>query len=409
MRRTILYLASLLVVLCVSGGAAHPSALESRGVGAESCGAGKDLVVQALEHLQADSGQDQLSDASRLLKTATETCSELGEAWYYRSLVEQKLGHATSANFALEKAKMFPSEAMAENLNPFVLSTPPPQTAPLGKVQGKWALIVGISKFADKNIPGLNYTTDDARSFRDMIANPKYGGFQSDHIHMLTDEQATMRNIRVELNWLARSAAPDDLALVYVATHGSARDMDTGGVSYIITHDTEIGPKDDPDTLYATALPMVELSNAVATRFRARRAAIFIDTCYSGEAAGGPKMLAPGIPTAGVSKASLEHISQGSGRIIFAASTGDETSMESDQLRHGYFTYYLVDAVHQLGGNAPLSAVYSYVRQHVSDRVAADFKAYHEHQTPVMSRSSDNTDFALLAGETPKAPAAGLP
>ena len=59
-----------------------------------------------------------------------------------------------------------------------------------------------------------------------------------------------------------------------------------GGVNYIVTYDTEIKNADTPDedALYATALPMVELANAVATRMKALRTAVILDTCYSGGA-----------------------------------------------------------------------------------------------------------------------------
>ena len=44
------------------------------------CGAGVDLVVQALEKVKADSKPAQLEDANQLLKRATELCAELGDA-----------------------------------------------------------------------------------------------------------------------------------------------------------------------------------------------------------------------------------------------------------------------------------------------------------------------------------------
>lgn len=75
--------------------------------GQARCGAGKDLVVQALERVQADSGTARLEDANQLLKRAIELCSDLGEAWYYRSLVEGKLGHAQLASYALRQAHYF--------------------------------------------------------------------------------------------------------------------------------------------------------------------------------------------------------------------------------------------------------------------------------------------------------------
>jgi uncharacterized caspase-like protein len=375
------------------------------------CGAGVDLVVQALEKVKADSKPEQLEDANQLLKRATELCAELGDAWYYRSLVERQLGHVPQADFAMRKAKMFPSEASADQLDPFVLSTPRSRavSGPSNNTPGtpggggeKWALIIGIGTFQDHHIEPLQYTVNDAKSFADVLLDPKYGHFKTENVHTLTNDQATTKNIKVQLNWLARSAAPDDLVVVYVATHGSSREVDTVGVNYVITHDTDVGDngdKIDPDTLYATALPMVDIANAIATRVKATRAAIFLDTCYSGNAAvKGSKMIAPGVASASLTQKTLDHIKQGSGRIIFAASGTEEESLESDSLKHGFFTYFLVQAFHEQTGSAPLSRIFDYTQQHVSERVATEFRQYHLKQTPVMSRSEDDTDFALNPG-----------
>lgn len=374
--------------------------------GQARCGAGKDLVVQALERVQADSGTEQLQDADQLLKRAIELCSDLGEAWYYRSLVEAKLGHTQLASYSMRQAQLFPSDALADRLDPFVLSTPrargletpapgqPPK--PSGAPPQKWALVIGIAAFQDKVIPPLNYTASDARSFADVLLSPQYGHFKSDNVHVLLNEQATTRHIKEQLNWLARMASPDDLVVVYVAAHGSPREVDTAGVSYIITTDTDIGTdvnNPDVDSLYATALPMIDLANAVATRVRAQRTAIFLDTCYSGNAAQPQnKLMVPGIATGAIAPATLDHIRQGSGRIIFTASGVNEESLESDAIKHGYFTYYLVQALEQENGGIPLSQAFAYVQQHVHARAESEA---HAEQNPVLSRSQDNTDFSL--------------
>jgi uncharacterized caspase-like protein len=377
-----------------------------------------DLVVQALEKMRADSRPDELEDADQLLKRAAELCAELGDAWYYRSLVERKLGRAKLADFAMTQALKFPSDASVEQANPFVLSTPPPGsravTGPAGAKPGApanagppgqhWALIVGIGNFTDPKIPTLQYTVSDAQSFQDVLLDPKIGNFSPDHVRSLFDDQATTVNIKMALNWLARSAGPDDVVVVYMATHGSSRDLDTAGVNYILTHDTVVGPSLDPDELYATALPMVDIANAIATRVKAGRAAIFLDTCFSGNAAvQNAKLIAPGIKNAAPSKQMLDHIKQGSGRMVFAASGTEQESLESDTLKHGFFTYYLVQALRQEGGSAPLSKIFDYTQQHVIQTVSTEFKQFNLQQNPVMSRSEDNTDFAL----SPAAAAAG--
>ena len=377
--------------------------------GQARCGAGKDLVVQALERVQADSGPAQLADANQLLKRAIELCSDLGEAWYYRSLVEGKLGHAQLASYAMRQAQLFPSDALSERLDPFVLSTPrgrglettpsPGQPSkPSGGPAQKWALVIGIASFEDKVIPPLSYTASDAKSFAEVLLSPQYGHFKQENVHVLLNDQATTRHIKEQLNWLARSAAPDDLVVVYIAAHGSPREVDTAGVSYIITHDTDIGTdpnNPDVDSLYATALPMVDVANAVATRVRAERTAIFLDTCFSGNAAqADKKLIAPGIATGSVAPATLDHIKQGSGRIIFTASGVNEESLESDSIKHGYFTYYLVQALEQQNGAIPLTQAFAFVQQHVRSRAQTEA---HAEQNPVLSRSEDNTDFSLGA------------
>jgi uncharacterized caspase-like protein len=405
--------ASLLVCLVLSGAvAAHADD--------DRCGAGKDLVVQALERVTPASSDDAFGDSLQLLKHAVQMCGELGDAWYYRSLVEQRLGHTGLAQYALAKAQEFGSEAQQQGLNPFVLATPPapgrrglpatspqppvlspPQPAAAGPVQQKWALVVGISHFNDRAVPALSFTTADAGAFADELKDASIGRFPADHVHMLTDDQATTRNIKEQLNWIARHAQTNDLVVIYVATHGSPRELDSaGGASYIITYDTEIKNVDTPDedALYATALPMVELANAVATRMKALRTVVVLDTCYSGGAVTNEsKKMGSGLGNVSASKAMLDRMSEGTGRIVLAASSAGEESLESPELHHGYFTYFLLQALKAGNGMTPLSQIYAQVSQQVEQKVKAD--GLHDQelldQHPVMSRSSDDADFAL--------------
>jgi hypothetical protein len=386
----------------------------------ERCGAGKDLVVQALERVTPQSDTRAFEDALQLLKHAVSECGELGDAWYYRSLVEQRLGHDALAKYALDKARFTGSEALQEGLNPLVLATPTrrglsaepeekstlaspaPPVQPPGPVQQKWALVVGIGRFIDRDIPRLNYTTADANAFAAQLKDPIVGRFPAANVHLLTDEQATTKKIKEELNWIARHAEPNDLVLIYVATHGTPRSVDSaGGANYLITYDTEVynSSSFDEDALYATAYPMVELSNAVATRVKALRTVVILDTCYSGGSVGNesPRMGA-GMANMGPSGQMLERMSQGTGRIVMAASRVDEESLESDELRHGYFTYYLLQALKNGKGAAPISRVFADAARQVSERVAA--RGLRQH--PVMNRSSEDADFAL--GVSPATP-----
>ncbi len=374
------------------------------------CGAGQDLVVQALERFTPQSPDGDFSDALQLLKHAVSVCPELGDAWYYRSLVEQRLGHAPLAKYALDKAHFYGSDALDDGLNPLILSTPASrgfsmeasapaaQAAPAapvkpGPVQQKWALVVGIGNFTDTQIPRLNYTTADANAFADALKDPNIGQFPADNVHVLTDDKATTKNIKEELNFIARHAQLNDLVVIYVATHGTPRTIDSaGGANYLVTYDTEAykAGSFDEDAMYATAYPMVDLANAVATRVKSLRTAVFLDTCYSGGSIAGG---APAAKLANVapSKEILTHMADGTGRIVMAASQVDQESLESSDLHHGYFTYYLLQALKNGKGATPLSQIYAAVAQQVSQSVSAKGA----HQDPVMNRSSADADFAL--------------
>lgn len=381
------------------------------------CGGGKDLVVQALERVTPTSSNDAYQDALELLKHAVSSCAELGDAWYYRSLVERRLGNTRLADFSLGMAKHVGSEAMDQSLNPFILATPiatraiaanapqqgeAPASAPAkaGPVQQKWALVVGIGQFEDPVIPALHYTTDDAKSFAAELVDPNIGRFPPDHVLLLTDSQATTVAIKEALNKIARLADYNDEVVIYVATHGSPRSMDVAGANYIVTYDTkfETDRQVDEDALYATALPMVQLANAVATRMKALRTVVILDTCFSGGAVGNEsKVMVSGIGNAAPSQQTLNRMAEGTGRIVLAAASEQEESLESPTLQHGYFTYFLLQALKKDNGLDPLTDIYAAVAQEVSQRVSHDAQLGHQSlaQHPVMSRSSNQADFAL--------------
>ncbi len=305
----------------------------------------------------------------------------------------------------MDKARFNGSEALDQSLNPLQIATPsargftaagaptPEPAVRPGPVQQKWALVVGIGSFTDSQIPRLNYTTADATAFAAALEDPAIGQFPAGNVHVLTDADATTKNIKEQLNWIARHADANDLVVIYVATHGTPRTVDTaGGANYLVTYDTEAysGGNFDEDSLYATAYPMVELANAVATRMKALRTVVVLDTCYSGGAAG-PGAPAEKLSNTAPSDAMLSHISMGTGRIVMAASQSNEESLESDKLRHGYFTYYLLQALKSGKGMTPLSQVYATVAQQVEQSVSAQGAQQH----PVLNRSSEDADFAL--------------
>src|ERR1700689_718858 len=77
----------------------------------QACAVSKDLVVRALEIVSATPDRDQLANGLLLLKQAEEACDENGDAWYYRSVFERKLGQG-NPQYSLRKARERNSTAL---------------------------------------------------------------------------------------------------------------------------------------------------------------------------------------------------------------------------------------------------------------------------------------------------------
>ncbi len=386
--------------VCTAAAVALASAAQAQ----QACAVSQDLVVRALELVSASPVRDDLANGLLLLKQAEEACDENGNAWYYRSLFERKLGQG-NPQYSLGKARERNSPALKSAEDPFTLATPargvqaaPREALAAGSpprmqhdirkpdVNQKWALVVGIAAFRNQRL-NLKYTRADAQAMADLLRDPVYGRFRSDHIRLIADADATTVNIRAGLNWLARSATEDDLAVIYIATHGTAREQDTAGVNYVVTHDTDVQTQDG---LFSTAIPMVEITTVVRTRIKALKVAVILDTCHSQ----GALAQTVTIPQS-ISVQTLDRIKEGTGRVILAASQTEESSYESAKLGHGLFTYYLLQGLRQQK-DAPIGTLYQYVQAQVTREASANGWKQH----PVFSASDELSMLVLGVAPT---------
>jgi hypothetical protein len=363
----------------------------------QGCAVSKDLVARALELVSAAPARDDLANGLLLLKQAEEACDENGDAWYYRSLFERKLG-AGNPQYSLGKARERNAAALRDAEDPFTLSTPARGVAVVAHdnpvpashatrdfhlpgVSQKWALVVGVGQFRNPRL-NLKYTRNDAQSVADLLRDPTYGRFRPDHVRMIADSEATAVNIRAGLNWLARSATEDDMAVIYIATHGTAREQDAAGASYVVAYDTDV---DSFDGLYSTGIPMVDITMAVRTRIKALKVAVILDTCHS-QGAFAQTVTVP----QSLSAQTLDRIKEGTGRVILAASRTEESSYELAKYDHGIFTYYLLQALRQQK-DTPLDKIYPWV----TAQVAKEAEANGWKQHPVFSASDEVSPVVL--------------
>ena len=130
------------------------------------------------------------------------------------------------------------------------------------------ALIVGINEY--RHWPRLEYAADDAR---EMAGRLKAHGFQ---ICLLTDDQATLKNMLAGLETIRRAVDENSRVVFYFAGHGRTEDLPGERErGYIVPVDA------DACNWQLTMLPMDRL-NRIIKQFEAKHILMAFDSCYSG-------------------------------------------------------------------------------------------------------------------------------
>jgi len=226
-----------------------------------------------------------------------------------------------------------------------------------------WAVVIGIDAYP--NIRQLGCAVNDARGFYRHLLH--HNRIPADNLTLLVNQEATLTAIRSALGThLKNKAGSEDMVVIYFAGHGAterdAMSPDGDGLEkYLLPYGA------NPEDLYASALPMREISH-IFNRIRSERLIFIVDSCYSG-ASGGRTVSLTEI-RATISDAFLDRVTGGKGRIILTASSANEVSCEKEELRHGVFTYFLLEGLRgkadaDQDGQITVDEAYAYVAQKV--------------------------------------------
>lgn len=263
----------------------------------------------------------------------------------------------------------------------------------------EYALIIGINHYKDdESIPKLKWAEEDASEFYSVLTNPLYCGIPLQNITLLLNERATRDNIIKGIGELRTHARINDTVFICFAGHGSSEwneergDQDDHLLKYLVPHDTQV------NNLDASAIDFKFLSERL-DRINAERMLILLDCCYSG-AAGGRTFLVPGSREVGplrVGPSFLQNIS-GVGRVVISACGSDELARELDELRHGIFSYYLIQGLkghadYRNDGVIDLNELWIYLSSETSNKSA-------QRQHPVMTGMIKGPPFILSRPRT---------
>lgn len=200
------------------------------------------------------------------------------------------------------------------------------------------AILIGIDGYRDPAFPDLEHAGHDAESFAEILSAERGGGF--DEVVLLTGEEETTRAAIVRALQEARSELRrEDELVVYFSGHGTRVPDGNRRVRFLLAGDSK------PGDLEGTALELAAIQEFFGLLSPARKLFV-VDACFHGDGKSvvrpdpldgavieGPDSLVPRATAMGPAEAHL-----------FATTSG-RPSLESDELEHGVYTYFLLEAL----------------------------------------------------------------
>lgn len=213
-----------------------------------------------------------------------------------------------------------------------------------------YALIIGIASYS--HIRKLPQTVvKDAQDVHDLLCSPAYGGYRSENVRLLVDEQATRDNIQKGFKWLAEKAKGKATAVIFFSGHGGQVTSGEHAGNYLLPYECR-----------ANNIPGTSISGSMLTgwlrQIEAHRLLVCFDSCFSG-GAGETKEIGDRQLDfkSGLSADYYEQLAKGKGRVIIASSRADETSLVLGGMTNSLFTHYLLEGLRGQAGSPELGYV----------------------------------------------------
>jgi uncharacterized caspase-like protein len=241
-----------------------------------------------------------------------------------------------------------------------------------------YVLAIGVSEYRQPDLR-LRFAAKDARDLAATFKAQTKILYRAVETKLLLDQQASKSNILDGLEWLQRQTTAKDIAVLFLAGHGLT-DPSTGGY-YFLPYDADVA------ALKRTMISESEIRDTLAAI--SGKVLLFLDSCHSGKVFAGNQTRDPG----GLSAFITELASAESGVIVFAASTGRQSSQEALAWNNGAFTKALVEG---LSGRADTQktgrVTHTMLDLYISERVK---ELTDGRQTPTTAKPATIPDFPI--------------
>jgi hypothetical protein len=235
----------------------------------------------------------------------------------------------------------------------------------------RWALVVGVDKYADPQISPLRGAANDARILADTLV--RYAGFPPDQVILLATDQPAERqptrvNLLRRLSNLASAVPKDGLLLISFSGHG----MERGGQAFLLPSDSQIS--DQISFLEDTAISVPRMRELIRAT-GVGQVMVLLDACRNDP---GGRADAPNNMTQAYVNGfnfDVRNREVQAFATLYATAIG-QRAYEYTEKQQGYFTWAIVEALKGGGANTngevTLSELVRYVQDAVPKRIAID-------------------------------------
>jgi hypothetical protein len=269
------------------------------------------------------------------------------------------IGNTDTTTITVARQAVSPSSNQTASLKPESIKRAPARDAV--------AIIIGIQNY--KRVPKADFANNDAKEFYEYAIRGL--GIKPENIKLLVDEEADdLEIVKAFENWLPLQVTKNKTD-VYVFYSGHGLPSPDGQSLYFLPYGV------DKQYLARTAVGQKEVV-ALLTASKPKSVTMFIDACYSGQTRSGEMMIASVRPLAVKSEASVYP----SNFTVISASSNDQYSSSSPELKHGIFSFYLMKGMEgDADGNKDGKITAGEMQEYLSDKVSR--------QAMSMSRKQD--------------------
>ncbi|MGK3984789.1 caspase family protein [Sorangium sp. So ce136] len=200
----------------------------------------------------------------------------------------------------------------------------------VGPVAERYAFLVGVRRYDDRNIGNLRFCVDDVVALRAALEKLGYRHVLSMHDDVEDESLLPMRNrVKNELIRLSRGLKPNDMLLVHFSCHGTLLD----GKPVLLFRDT------GQEALAESSLAVEDVKK-ILLESPARRKILFLDACHAGVELGrdvGGQALSP---------AFVHNVFElAEGLAVLSGSTSQQRALERPEAKLGVFTSFVIEGL----------------------------------------------------------------